>query len=70
MVCDYRPLKSVPYRVCLTVGGDKLPYNDDAKSPAASLIKTKLNLNSIIFQATQGVQFMALDIIDFFSKLS
>jgi hypothetical protein len=36
-ICDYHPLKTEPYRVCLTVGGNKLPYNDDAGSPAGSL---------------------------------
>ena len=40
MVCDYRPLKSDPYRVRLTVGGDKLEYDGDAGSPAASLMET------------------------------
>ena len=34
-VCDYRPLKDDPYRVRLTVGGDKLPYPADAGAPAA-----------------------------------
>lgn len=36
MVCDFRPLKSKPYRVCLTVGGDRLDYNNDPASPTAS----------------------------------
>ena len=48
MVCDYRSLKSKRYHVCLTVGGDKLDYDFDTTSPAASLIETKLLLNSII----------------------
>jgi hypothetical protein len=47
-ICDYRPLKSEPYSVRLTVGGDKLPYDDDAGSPAALLLETKLILNSTI----------------------
>ena len=33
-VCDYFPLKSEPYRVRLTVGGDIIEYYDDASSPA------------------------------------
>ena len=28
-VCDYHPLKSEPYQVKLTVGGDRLEYPDD-----------------------------------------
>ena len=48
MVCNYRLLKQEEYRVCLTLGGDKLDYDYDATSPAASLIETKLLLNSVI----------------------
>ena len=29
-ILDYRPLKSEPWRVRVTVGGDKLSYADDA----------------------------------------
>ena len=45
---DCRPLKTEKHRVRLTVGGDKLPCDDDAGSPAASLLETKLILNSTI----------------------
>lgn len=38
-VCDYRALKYDPYRVCITVGGEKLTYNDDSGSPAANLLE-------------------------------
>ena len=37
-VCDYRPLKSNPFRIRLVVGEDKLDYHDDEKSPAASML--------------------------------
>jgi len=47
-ICDHRPLKTEPYRVRLTVGGDKLEYAGDAGSPAASIIETKLLVNSVI----------------------
>ena len=30
MVCDFRSFKQENFRVCLTVGGDCLYYNDDA----------------------------------------
>ena len=36
-VCDYRPLKSEPFRVQMTVGEGKLSYNDDTGLPTASL---------------------------------
>ena len=47
-VCDYFPLKSEPYRVRLTVGGDRLEYPDDASSPAAYLLEKKLLFNITI----------------------
>jgi hypothetical protein len=65
-ICDYRPLKSEPYRVRLTVGGDKLPYDDDAGSPAASLLETKLLLNSTISDADRGARFLCADLKDHF----
>ena len=66
MVCDYRPLKTDPYRVRLTVGGDRLDYLDDAASPAATLLETKLLLNSVISDVKEGARFMTIDIKDFF----
>ena len=66
MICDYRPHKSEKFRVRLTVGGDRLVYDDDAASPAASLLETKLLLNSTISDASKGARFMTLDIKDFF----
>ena len=68
MVCDYRPFKNEQYRLRLTVGGDRLHYADDAASPAASLLETKMLLNSTISQSAQGCRFMTLDIKDFFLK--
>ena len=50
-VCDYCPLKSKPWRVRLVVGGDKLTCNNDAGSPAASLLETKLLINSVMSDA-------------------
>ena len=65
-VCDYRPLKEEPYRVRITVGGDKLDYNDDAGSPAANLLETKIIINSTISDAHRGARFMCADIKDHF----
>ena len=65
-VLDYRPLKAEPWRVRLVVGGDKLPYDDDPGSPAASLIETKLLINSVISDAKRGAKFMSLDLKDYF----
>ena len=66
LVCDYRPTKLDPYRTRLTVGGDRLDYFGDSSSSAASLIETKLLLNSVISDAINGARFMSLDIKDYF----
>ena len=66
MVCNYRPLKEEKYRVRITVGGDRLPYHDDAGSPAADLLETKILINSTISDAKKGARFMCLDIKDHF----
>jgi hypothetical protein len=65
-MCDYRPLKSEPFRILLTVGGDRLPYDNDACSPAASLLETKLLANSVISDAHKGARFLSSDLKDFF----
>ena len=65
-VCDFRPLKSEPYQIRITVGGDRLTYNDDAGSPAANLLETKILINSIISDAAKGARFMTADVKDFF----
>ena len=66
MVCDYRPLKDEPYRIRLTVGGDKLDYFGETASPIANLLETKLLINSVISDAHKGARFFGIDIKDFF----
>ena len=65
-VVDYRPLKSEPQRVRITVGGEKLSYNADAGAPAANMLETKILVNSTISDAKQGARFMSADLKDFF----
>ena len=65
-VLDYRPLKSEPNCVHITVGGDRLTYNSDSGSPAANLLKTKLLINSTISDASRGARFVSADLKDFF----
>ena len=65
-VCDNRPLKTEPWRVQIVVGGDRLSYSNNKGSPAASLLKTKILLNSTISDADKGARFMSLDLKDFF----
>ena len=66
MVCDYRPLKDEPYRVILTVGGDKLDYFGKTASLAPNLLETKLLINSVISDAHKGARFLSIDIKDLF----
>ena len=63
---DYRPLKTEPHRVRLTVGGDKLDCHYDAGSPAASLLEKKLISNSTISDARKGARFLSADLKDHF----
>ena len=65
-VCDYRPMKDDKYRIRLVVGGDKLVYEADTGSPAASMLETKLLINSVISDAKDGARFMSADLKDFF----
>ena len=69
-VCDYRLLKDEKYRVHITVGGNKLPYENDSRSPAADLVETKLMINSTISDVWKGAKFMCLDIKDHFYATS
>jgi hypothetical protein len=47
-VCTMRPGKAEPYRIRMTVGGDKLDAFQDVRSPAVGILDTKLHLNSTI----------------------
>ena len=57
-ICNYCPLKSKPYWVHLTVGGNKLH--------AASFLETKLILNSTILDAGKGACFLCANLKDYF----
>ena len=65
-VCDYHSLKYKPYRVRITVGGDKLDYDDDTGSPVVNLLETKIIMKSTISDAHQGARFMGADIKNHF----
>ena len=66
-VCNYRPLKFEPYRVRITVGGDKLDYPYTTASPAASIIEAKLIVNSVISDHKKHKsRFCAIDLNNFF----
>ena len=59
-----RPNKAETHRVCITVGGDKLSYNSPTATQCASLITTKILLNSVVF--TILALFMCANIYDFY----
>ena len=65
-VCNIKPHKKETHQVRLVVGGDRLTYNDDAGSPAAFLLETKILLNSVISDAKNGAKFMTCDLKDFY----
>ena len=62
--CNYRPEKEDPYRVRITVGGDRINYPFDVGTPTADMQLVKLLLNSII--STPNAKFMSLDISNFY----
>ena len=62
MVCDYCPDKDDPFRTHLTIGGDKLDYFENSTSPDASLLETKLLINSVISDPYKGSRFASIDI--------
>ena len=61
MVCDYRPLKEEKYRVMLTIGGDKLEYENKTASSTANLIDTKILVNSTISELSLQKYLLLLD---------
>ena len=65
-IYDYRLLKEEKYRVHIIVGGDKLPYEDNAAFLAANLLENKVLIKSTILDAKKGAWFTYLDIKDYF----
>ena len=59
-----RPNKAETLQVCITVGGDKLSYNGPTATQCASLITTKLLLNSVVSPILD--LFMCTDIHNFY----
>ena len=61
-VCGQFSLKIEQYIMILVVGVDRLVYENDPVSPAASMNETKLLLYSIIYNDQQGAIFMKCDL--------
>eukprot|EP00804_Cyclotella_cryptica_P008878 CCRYP_013090-RA/>CCRYP_013090-RA protein AED:0.15 eAED:0.14 QI:0/0/0/1/1/1/3/0/882 len=64
IVANYRPEKEDPYRIRLTVGGNRITYPGNCGTPTADMLTTKILLNSVI--STKGARFMTIDIKDFY----
>ena len=64
IVVDYRLQKSDPYRTRLTVGGNRIVYNNDVSTPTADLTTCKVLLNSTI--STPNARFATIDIKNFY----
>jgi len=62
--CNIRNKKDEPNQTQFTVGGDKINYLGEVATPTAEMLVAKLLFNSII--STKGVQFMTLDISNFY----
>ena len=65
-VLDVRPLNDEQILVCITVGGERQTYPDDAGSPAANMMETKILINSTISDTKKGSRFMCANIKDHF----
>jgi hypothetical protein len=65
-VCTMRPGKAEPYRIRMTVGGDRLDAYQDVRSPAVGITDTKLHFNSTISDAKNGARYCTADLKDFF----
>eukprot|EP00804_Cyclotella_cryptica_P027522 CCRYP_007476-RA/>CCRYP_007476-RA protein AED:0.26 eAED:0.26 QI:0/0/0/1/1/1/4/0/582 len=64
IVANFRPEKEDPYRIRLTVGGNRINYPGDCGTPTADMITAKILLNSAI--STLNAKFMTIDIKDFY----
>ena len=59
-----RTNKSKTHRVCIIVGGNRLLYEGNTTTQCASLITTKILLNSVV--STVLAMFMCVDITGFY----
>jgi hypothetical protein len=67
VVVAYRPEKEKPYRVRITVGGDRVIFDGEVSTKAADLPTVKIHLNSVV--STPNAMYMVLDIKDFSGKI-
>ena len=59
-------MKEEAYWIRITVGGDRLPYEEDARALTANLLETKILINSVVLDAAKGARFFSTIIKDYF----
>ena len=60
IVVDYQTMKSDPYRVRITVGGNFITYPGDVTTKSADMITSKLLWNSVL--STRDARYACFDI--------
>ena len=65
-VYNYRPSKQEPNRIRITAREDCIPYDNNVESLDSGLLEMKLILNSTILDVAKDVQFISIDIKDYF----
>jgi hypothetical protein len=63
-VCAYKPHKSDPHRVRMTVGGDRIEYPGEVATKTADLTVTKAIINSVC--STKAALYMNMDIKNYY----
>eukprot|EP00804_Cyclotella_cryptica_P016746 CCRYP_002051-RA/>CCRYP_002051-RA protein AED:0.35 eAED:0.35 QI:0/0/0/0.66/1/1/3/0/318 len=67
IVANFCPEKDDPYRIRLTVGGNRINFPGNCGTPTANMITVKILLNSVI--STVNAKFMTIDIKDFYLNM-
>jgi hypothetical protein len=64
VVCAYKPHKADPYRVRMTVGGNRVDCHGKMETKTADLPVTKAIINSVI--STKAALYMSMDIKNYY----
>ncbi len=66
-VCEEKPHKTEVQLTRLTMGGDKVNYPYEVRTPTAEMLLVKTHLNSIV--PTPNAQYMTIDISNFYLNM-
>ena len=64
IVSSFRPKKEDPYRICFTVGGNRIDYPGNIATPTTELQTPTLHLNSVVFDVAPA--YMTIDTKDYY----